>query len=327
MVLNQYVKCFSSELNILLETLDSPQEAYEPSIKTLEQCIDIFSTFSNLDTMRIFLLAEKGIKSSNKAIKELGLTPKRYYSRLKALVDGGAIEKVNGVYVYTPTGEILHKLGLSLVSLVDNKKRISLLMNLEKSNALSQEERQRINSMLSGGRDTGQLLGLFHQIPQEKVVKISEYKTLVEILAREIASSKKSMLIASRYFDVWVIDECLKARDRGVDMRVLMSKETMSKKVNKLRMILSPKLLMKILEVSEITDIKEILRETDLAFSFCIIDGYKCFFEFPSVGGEFSIAFMLENEKTSLKFTKFFNSIWESSNPNKPSDFVKKISE
>ena len=135
------------------------------------------------------------------------------------------------------------------------------------------------------------------------------------------------MLIASRYFDVWVIDECLKARDRGVDMRVLMSKETMSKKMNKLRMMLSPKLLMKILEMSEVTDIKEILRETDLAFSFCIIDGYKCFFEFPSVGGEFSIAFMLENEKTSLKFTKFFNSIWESLNPKKPSDFVKRISE
>ena len=68
------------------------------------------------------------------------------------------------------------------------------------------------------------------------------------------------MLIASRYFDVWVIDECLKARGRGVDMRVLMSKETMSKKVNKLRMMLSPKLLMKILELSEVTDIKEILR-------------------------------------------------------------------
>jgi len=310
-----------------LETLDDTQAAYEPSIKTLEQCIDIFSTFSNLDTMRIFLLAEKGIKSSNKAIKELGLTPKRYYSRLKDLVDEGVIDKVNGVYIYTPTGEILHKLGLSLMSLVDNKQRIGLLMNLMKSDALSSEERQRINSMLSGENNIGQLLGLFQQISQEKVVKISEYKTLVETLARDIASSKKSMLLASRYFDVWVIDECLKARGRGVEIRGLMSKETISKKMNMLRMILSPKLIMKILEMSEGTDINEVFRETDIAFSFCIIDGYKCFFEFPSVSGEFSIAFKLEDEETSLKFTKLFNSIWESCNPKKTSVFIKKLSE
>jgi len=311
-----------------LEIFDDAQATYEPSAETLEHCIDIFSTFANLDTMRIFLLAEKGISNSNKAIKELGLTPKRYYSRLKALVDSGVLEKVNGVYLYTPVGELLHNLGLSLINLVNNKQKIGLLMNLSKSDALSDEERQKINSMIVGNTDVGKMLGsMINGVPQEKTAKISEYKTLVETLAREIASSKKSMLIASRYFDVWVIDECLKARDRGVDMRVLMSKETMSKKVNKLRMMLSPKLLMKILEVSEVTDIKEILRETDIAFSFCIIDGYKCFFEFPSVGGEFSIAFMLENEKTSLKFIKFFNSIWESCDPKKPSDFVKKISE
>lgn len=311
-----------------MEIFDDAQATYKPSNETLEQCVDIFSTFANLDTMRIFLLAEKGISNSNKAIKELDLTPKRYYSRLKALVDSGALEKVNGVYVYTPVGEMLHSLGLSLINLVDNKQKIGLLMNLSKSDALSDEERQKINSMIVGNTDVGKMLGLMiNSVPQEKTTKISEYKTLVETLARDIASSKKSMLLASRYFDVWVIDECLKARDRGVNMRVLMSKETMSKKVNKLRMMLSPKLLMKILELSEVTNIKEILRETDLAFSFCIIDGYKCFFEFPSVGGEFSIAFMLENEKTSLKFTKSFNSIWESCDPKKPSDFVKKISE
>ncbi|MCJ7760470.1 hypothetical protein MUP59_04930 [Candidatus Bathyarchaeota archaeon] len=311
-----------------MEIFDDAQAMYKPSTETLEQCIDIFDTFANLDTMRIFLLAEKGISNSNKAIKELDLTPKRYYSRLKALVDSGVLEKVNGVYVYTPVGELLHSLGLSLINLVNNKQKIGLLMNLSKSDALSDEERQKINSMIVGNTDVGKMLGsMIKGVPQEKTVKISEYKTLVETLAREIASSKKSMLIASRYFDVWVIDECLKARDRGVDMRVLMSKETMSKKVNKLRMMLSPKLLMKLLEVSEVTNIKEILRETDLAFSFCIIDGYKCFFEFPSVGGEFSIAFMLENEKTSLKFTKSFNSIWESCDPKKPSDFVKKMSE
>jgi hypothetical protein len=44
-----------------LDTLDEAQAVYEPSPETLEQCTDIFSMFANLDTMRIFMLTEKGI--------------------------------------------------------------------------------------------------------------------------------------------------------------------------------------------------------------------------------------------------------------------------
>jgi hypothetical protein len=277
--------------------------------------------------MRIFLLAKKGISNSNKAIKELDLTPKRYYSRLKALVDSGVLEKVNGVYVYTPVGEMLHSLGLSLINLVDNKQKIGLLLNLSKSEALSDEERQKINSVIIGKNDIGVVLGsMIQRIPQEKVEKISGYKELVEALAHAIASSKKSILLASRYFDVWVVDECLKAQERGNELRVLISKETMSKKMNKLRMMLSPKIIMKVLEMSNEKKIEDILREIELSFSFCIIDGSECFFEFPSVGGEFSIAFKFKDNETSKKFTQLFNSIWESRNVNKTLT-LKEISE
>jgi len=311
-----------------LEIFDDAQATYEPSTEALEQCIDIFSTFANLDTMRIFLLAEKGISNSNKAIKELDLTPKRYYSRLKALVDSGVLEKVNGVYLYTPVGELLHSLGLSLINLVNNKQKIGLLLNLSKSDALSDEERQKINSMIVGNTDVGKMLGsMIKGVPQEKTIKISEYKTLVETLAHAIASSKKSILLASRYFDIWVVDECLKAQERGNELRILLSKETMSKKMNMLRMMLSPKLIMKVLEISNEKNINDILREIELPFSFCIIDGSECFFEFPSVGGEFSIAFKLKDNETSKKFTQLFNSAWESRDVNKTSTLQKEISE
>ena len=310
-----------------MEIFDDAQAMYKPSTETLEQCIDIFSTFANLDTMRIFMLAEKGISNSNKAIKELDLTPKRYYSRLKALVDSGALEKVNGVYLYTPVGEMLHSLGLSLINLVDNKQKIGLLMNLSKSEALSDEERQKINSVIIGKNDMGLVLGsMIQRIPQKNVEKISEYKELVETLAHAIASSKKSVLLASRYFDLWVVDECLKAQERGNELRVLLSKETMSKKMNKLRMMLSPKIILKVLEISNEKNIDDILREIELSFSFCIIDGSECFFEFPSVGGEFSIAFKLKDNETSKKFTQLFNSTWESRDVNKEPTLLKEIS-
>lgn len=288
-------------------------EAYESSAETLDQCIDLFSVFTDLDTLHVFMLAEKGINNSNRAMKELGLTPKRYYSRLKELVDVGVLEKVNGIYVYTPTGEILHKLGQTLMNFVDNRQRIGLLLSLSKSDALSEEERQKINSMIVRNTGVGKMLGsMINGIPQEKMFKISEYKTLVETLAREIASSKKSVFLSTRYVDLLVVDECLKAFGRGIDIKVLSSKEGMSKKMNKLRMMLSPKIFIKIFEISEETNISDVLRETEVPFSFCIIDGYKCLFEFPIIGGEFSIAFKLEDEKTSAKFTQLFTSIWGS---------------
>ena len=311
-----------------METADADQALQETSPETLERCIDIFSTFANLDTMQIFMLAEKGISNSNKAIKDLGLTPKRYYSRLKELVDSDLLEKVNGVYMYTPVGELLHTLGLSLLNLIDNKQKIGLLMDLSKSDAFSADERQQINSMILGKDHTGSLFGsILPGLPHEKIEKISTYKSLVETLAHDVASSKKSILLASRYFDLWVIDECLKARERGNELRVLISKETISKKMNMLRMMLSPRILLKVIEMSNGNNVNDVLREIDLSFSFCIIDGRKCFFEFPSVGGEFSIAFKLDDGETSTKFTQLFNSVWESKDVNKTSTLFKNLSE
>lgn len=132
--------------------------AYEPSDETLDQCIDLFNIFTNLDTIHLFMLAEKGIKNSKSAMKELALTPKRYYSRLKVLVDEDILEKVNGVYVYTPTGEILHRLGLTLMNFVDNRQRIGPLLNLSKLSVLSEEESQKINSIIFRDADVGKML-------------------------------------------------------------------------------------------------------------------------------------------------------------------------
>jgi len=310
-----------------LEILEDSKAAYEPSTETLEQCIDIFSIFANIDTMRIFLLAEKGISNSNITIKKLDLTPKRYYSRLKELVDSGVIEKVNGIYVYTPVGEVLHNLGLSLINLIGNKQKISLLLHLSKSEALSDEERQKINSVIIGKNNMDLMLGsMIKSVPYEKIEKISEYKMLVEALTHSIATSKNSILLASKYFEIGVVDESLKALERGNELRVLIAKETMSNKMNKLKIMLSPKIILKALEMANEKNIGDILRETEIPYSFCIIDDLECFFEFPNVGGEFSIAFKLKDSTISKKFIKIFNSIWDSLNQKNPAEFLKKIS-
>ena len=67
---------------------------------------ELFSAFGNMDTIRIFAYAEKGISNSSKAVRDLNLTPKRYYQRLKDLIDLNLITKIDGGYIYTPLGEI-----------------------------------------------------------------------------------------------------------------------------------------------------------------------------------------------------------------------------
>ena len=296
-----------------MDTLDNAQAVYEPSPETLEQCIDMFSMFANLDTMRIFLLAEKGISNSNKAIKELGLTPKRFYSRLKELVDHGILTKTEGKYVCTYLGEVMAKLGFSLIEVLTNKDRLELIMNLSKSSSLTVDERLGINNLLIEKSGRGSILGfIVHGVSYDKVEKISSYEDLVKRINEELDTAKENILFASTYFDPVVLDSSMKAVNKGVPMKCLMSKKTMSKKITRLRMLLSPKTVLNLLDIfKSVKNISEVYREVDVPFSFAIIDGERCFFEFPNINEtDFSIAFFLVDKNVSKKFSDLFNTLW-----------------
>ena len=53
---------------------------------------EILAALANEDAIKIFLTARRGIEKSTKTIQELGLTQKRYYSRLKELMEAGLVE-------------------------------------------------------------------------------------------------------------------------------------------------------------------------------------------------------------------------------------------
>jgi len=300
-----------------LNTLDDAQAVYEPSPETLEHCIDIFSTFANLDTMRIFLLAEKGISNSSKAIKELDLTPKRYYSRLKGLIDCKVIEKVDGKYVYTPTGQVLAKMGLSLIEILNNEDRITLLLNLSESNALTLEERDKINEFVVDNFNIGHIIGpILNGKSLNSVEKILSYDELVRRINEELDTVEKSIYLATTYFDPVVGEKGMLKTYTGVKTKILMSRKTMSKKMTKLRMLLSPKSLFNVIEMMrKVPDMSNFYRETDLQFSFIIVDEKRCIFEFPNIiEDEFTIAFFLCDKNISKRFIDLFNNLWEKAN-------------
>jgi hypothetical protein len=147
---------------------------------------------------------------------------------------------------------------------------------------------------------------------QESVEAIPSYDKAVEKLVEEIERSEKTIVLASRYIDSKVIDAQLKASKREVKARVLMAKEHLEDKVNKLQLLLSPSLMLSILEFFNDPELDEFMRDGNIPFSFCILDGERCFFELPNFGGnEFTIAFFVVDKIIGDKFTKMFSVLWE----------------
>jgi predicted transcriptional regulator len=297
-----------------MQIIDTLNQTKEIDYNTLTECSELFTVLSNMDALRIFLYTQKGIPNSTHAIKDLNLTPKRFYSRLKELIDAGLIFKDDGKYVLTPTGQVLLRIGFSLFEVINNKDRIELILNLSQSKSLTIEERVKVNNLLLENSEISKIVGpIVNGIAYGKIETISTYEVLVERLNEEILSSEKSVKIATTYFEPLTMDTAVKTIQKGTQMQCLMSKKTMSKKITKLRMLLSPKAILSMLEMLKATgDINRVYREVDVPFSYAILDGQKCFFEFPQIGEEdFSIAFFLIDKKVADKFNQYFDVIWK----------------
>ncbi|MBA7479749.1 hypothetical protein ES707_15185 [subsurface metagenome] len=69
-----------------------------------EGLVKLFKVLSKPDALRLFLHTSEGIESSTYAMEELNLTSKKYYARLKELVEIGLMQGSGGSYTQTPFG-------------------------------------------------------------------------------------------------------------------------------------------------------------------------------------------------------------------------------
>ena len=284
----------------------------------------VLNVLSSQDGLALFLYAKNGLPSSKKAIQDLGLTQKRFYSRLKVLLDVGLIEKVEGCYQYTTLGEAVSKLGIYLGHVIDNKERLSLLDQLNKNKSLSSSDVDEIKSLVI--EQSGVLKGALNLIldgDDKKVEVISSYEVLVEILVNKINSSQNRILLASKYFDTRVIDATLKANKRGVEFKVIMAKENLTRKIEMLKLFLSPKLMLALMEFSN-NGAENSVREFELDYSYCVIDD-GCLFEFPPSEEKFSIGFFVFNKKINYQFTDLFRCQWDKAKAKEMPEFFKKL--
>ena len=74
-----------------------------------EHLLSILETLSNKDAFEIFVLTADGINARTDVLDEYHFTRKRYYVRLKRLLDLGLVQKESKKYVHTPLGRLVHE--------------------------------------------------------------------------------------------------------------------------------------------------------------------------------------------------------------------------
>lgn len=276
-----------------------------PSIKM--DGLKIMEALSNEDSVNIFFYAENGIESSTTAIKALGLTQKRYYTRLKSLLEAGIIEKTDEGYQHTILGKLVYKLGLSLLKIIEKKEQLEVLNAVQKSSSISPEDTSHIAKALSVELSFLDVTG--------KVIMIDSYEGLVNELNRLIEGAKRTFYIASKYADANVVEVTMKAQKRGIKILILTEKLKLKNNISMIKYLLSPKLLMSFSKF--MSDFTTILRQLpDLIYSFSIIDGKIAVFEIPHPNlDSFYLAFIIENEETSKKIEGIFLDMWENAEP------------
>ncbi|MBS7630087.1 hypothetical protein KEJ47_00690 [Candidatus Bathyarchaeota archaeon] len=306
-------------LNVNLP-LDVPMPIFDEMLRILK-------VISNPDGLAIFLYTKNGLPSANKIIRDLGLTKKRYYSRLKELIDVGLIEKSSGVYQYTLLGEAVSKLGIALGQILENKDRLRLIDEINKNKALSAFEIDQIREVIIQQSSTLQsALNLILDSKSLKKIEVfSNYEVGINILINNINSSKERVFLASKYFDTRVIESTIKAYKRGVDFRVIMASENLTKKIEMLKLLLSPKLIMELMEFAN-NGANKSVREYNINYSYCIIDNNACFFEFPPFEDKFTIGFFVIDAKINQQFSELFLYQWEEAEAKEMPNFFKKLS-
>jgi predicted transcriptional regulator len=290
--------------------LDSTSEFDQANIYPLDVSTSAFNDMTNIlkalgneDSLAIFLYAQRGIRNSKKAIKELNLTQKRFYSRLKDLLDNNLIEKIEGEYRHTVLGKIFCDVGLSMEKLLLNKEQLDILNTLQKSSSISHDETREIAKALD--------IEMPFYGNSGKVKLIESYDDLVDELCTQLENSEEAFYIASKYADARVTEVVLKARERGIQMYILNEKISLQS-MSAFKLLLNPSILGQFSKL--LGEFKNIMRQVKkLVYSFTIIDSKTSIIEIPHPNlDSFYLAFVIENEKSSKKLEKIFLDMWNS---------------
>jgi len=287
----------------------------EGSDKGYDDIKNIIAALNSKDALKILELADKGIISSEKNISQLGMTRRRYYRRLKELVDVGLLrpemDKSNK-YTLTLLGKIFYNtLFRDVRSLLPSLTLAQNLMDIKDRGELEVFER-----LTKSVDDSVLSIILSADLKPYYMKVLDSYDDLVDSINREINVSKKQILLSSSYLDFSVVKNLVNAVERGVKLYGIMDKSIDLSKVlsfvkNFINIIRSSDQLIRFLRSPNVS-----IRKGEIPYSFLVIDVRTSFFEIPLSGSdEFFTAFKIKDEIIADKFATVFWKVWERCSP------------
>ncbi len=262
----------------------------------------LFRVLSKPDTLKILYLTGQGIENSTHAMEELDLTSKRYYSRLRELIDTGLVSKKDGVYRQTALGSMVYDRFLpTMGKAFDAREELELIVYLE-GTELDDGARNRILDNLD--------IPSFAEPTKLRI--IDNYESMVVDVIDLCDEAEENILIATNYLDVRVMEAAFRAVDRDVTNMVILGKSNLSSKLQNLRTMLSLTFAKTIINfASNKVDLKEFVRFIDLPYTFCVVDGHHSIIEFSNTLNEsFIVALSIDDRNVGEKLIKFYETLW-----------------
>ena len=252
-------------------SIRSPDSIYE-------KLASIINVLGDPDTLKILNKAAKGFESGKATIRELKLTPRKYYRNLGKLKDAELIVHFENRYKLTSTGEFLHKLlfkDAAAYLLADQ----SLLEPLQK---IGSRTELRI---------------------------VTNYRDLISVLVATIEKSQSEILLATKYLDITVVQSIIFALQRGIKIKTITSEKVdFSGFIN---------LLGGFVKSFRPNTLKFVVggennyRSGDVPLSFMIIDDEITVFEIPDK--EFRFALVSTDKEVVKILSRLFREIWNQS--------------
>ena len=277
----------------------------------------IFKVLSKPDAVKILHRAGTGIENSTYTMKELRLSVKRYYTRMKALLDAGLIKKKTGVYRQTALGRIIYDRFLpAMGKTCDAKDELELLLYLE-GTELESGVRNLIEDKLN--------IPSFAESINVKT--IDNYESMVIDVIDICDEAKESILLASNYFDIRVMEATIRSQERGVTNRIILGRKSLSSKLQQLKMMLSPAFTRAVINfASKAENLNEVVRIVDLDYSFCVVDGHHIILKVSDAfKGDFLAAFSVNDWKMGKRLTDSYEELWENGESHKVVKFLSSL--
>ena len=276
------------------------------SLLDLEAHVKILSSLASTDALKIFLECEKGIENSAKAIKELGLTQKRYYTWIKRLIDAGLVEKAEGLYRHTFLGRIIHGSVFKFVEkVIAEKEGYEVLIKLQRSDLDPDAKREIAYALAKAG-----VVGFMQEDALNPVRVIGSYEQLVEEIMVLLEGTERSIYLASKYRDDRVAESMFRATQRGVKAAFITERKNVSETLHGIRPLLSPRSLKILLKV--VRSAKDMIRHVDyIPFSFMVLDRRWVVVELPSpLTDGFYIGLTMQDTDLAEKLFRTFKGMW-----------------